>query len=463
VVPDNLRYGGGVSQTLLNPGVAVIIVVAGILLCVLPRRRAIIPFLLTAILLPADQVLVIAGLHFPLLRILILFGMVRIAMTKGQGQKVLSGGVNGIDVAFLSLSLTTTVAGVLLFHNSEAFIYQMGQLYTAFGAYFLLRCLIRDGEDVVRAIRTLAVIVVLLAGVMVVEQVTRGWNPYALLGGARSAFYAHELIREGRVRSMGSFSQPLLAGWFAAATIPLFIGLWITNKNYRGSAVFGILGATVMMFATHSSTSTISYMAGLLAFCFWVFRNQLRLIRWGTVAVLVGLNMVMKAPVWHLLARVDVAGGSTSWQRYDLIQTCVTHFWNWWLVGTNLNSRWGWSMWDTTNQYVATAYSGGLLGLIFLIAVLVYGFKYVGRARKAATDKKQALFFWALGSALFSSAIGFIGVSLWDQSIVGWYALLTCICAAVPVAIRARVPQTESPLPYTNVLRRPSWSSRQHV
>ena len=95
-------------------------------------------------------------------------------------------------------------------------------------------------------------------------------------------------------------------------------------------------------------------------------------------------------------------------------------------------------MFDTANQYVQTAINGGLLGLILLIAVIVYGFKYLGRARRAATDKKQALFFWALGSALLAYTVAFFGISLWDQSVVLWYALLAFIGAvAAPQSVRA--------------------------
>jgi hypothetical protein len=166
---------------------------------------------------------------------------------------------------------------------------------------------------------------------------------------------------------------------------------------------------------------------------------MMRLIRWVIVITLVSLHVVMKAPVWHLISRIDLSGGSSSWHRYFLIDTCIRHFGDWWLVGTSSNGDWGWDMWDTANQYVADAYTGGLLGLIFFIAILVYGFKYVARAREAATDKQQEVFFWALGATLFAYTVSFLGISLWDQSVVEWYMLLALIGAvAVPQAQRAK-------------------------
>ena len=65
---------------------------------------------------------------------------------------------------------------------------------------------------------------------------------------------------------------------------------------------------------------------------------------------------------------------------------------------------------------------------------------WVGRERRRR-DKKQALFFWALGATLLAYVVSFFGISLWDQSIVGWYLLLAIISAvAVPQKAKAAVP-----------------------
>jgi hypothetical protein len=440
VVPENLRFGGGASGTVLNPAVAVILVLAGVLMCLLPQKKAIIPFLLTSILIPGDQILVIAGLHFQLLRILILFGMIRIFVIKGPGEwNVFSGGLNKMDKLLILLFLTSAAAGVLLFRNTQAFIFQAGELYTAFGTYFLLRCLIRDREDVVRVIRTLAVIVVVLGAVMVLEQLT-GRNPYALLGGARADYFAGNIEREGRIRATASFGTPILAGVFGAVSLPLFIGLWLSDKKQRRVAVLGIVGATVMTLASNSSTPAIGYLAALVGLCLWPIRGMMGIIRWSIVALLVCLHMVMKASVWHLINRIDISG--SSYHRTALIDQCIGHFSEWWLIGTASNAGWGWDMWDTANQYVQTAQNSGLLALMLFIAMLVYGFKYLGKARRAATDKKEELFLWCLAVALFVHAISFFGISYWDQSVVGWYALLAFVGAiAVPLKMYATQPQ----------------------
>jgi hypothetical protein len=366
--------------------------------------------------------------------------MIRIFLIKGQGKwNVFSGGVNSIDKLLILLSITSAVAGVLLFQNTQAFIFQLGALYSVFGIYFLLRCLIRDHEDVVRSIRVLAFIVAVLGGLMMFERVT-ATNPYKLLEGARAQNYAQEMLRDGRIRAMGSFAQPIPAGMFGAVALPLFFGVWLAEKRHRLSAGMGIVGAAAMVIASNSFTPMFGLLAGLFGLCLWPVRGWMRTIRWGIVGMLVSLQMVMKAPVWALITHLDISG--SSYHRFQLIDQCIHHFGEWWLIGTSANANWGWDMWDLANQYVEKAVTGGLLALICFIAIIVYGFKYLGEARRAATDKNQALFFWALGSALFANTMAFFGISLFDQSIVGWYLLLAFISAvAVPQTVQTPVPQ----------------------
>jgi hypothetical protein len=433
VVPENLRYGGGAGETILNPAVALVLLITGLLILFLPQRKALIPFLFTSILIPEDQVLVIAGVHFPLLRILILFGMVRIFLVKGAGEwKIFSGGMNRLDKAVIALALTSAIAGVLLFQNSQAVVYQAGSLFSAFCLYFFLRCLIRDLEDVNRVLRVLAVVVVILACIMTYERLTGGKNPYGYLGGANAKYFSADLDRDGTIRATASFGTPIIAGVFGAITVPLFAGLWLSDRTQRGVAMLGIFSGTVITLMSNSSTPVMAYGAAVLGFALWQFRNMMRIFRWAIVISLVFLQMVMKAPVYHLITRIDISG--SSYHRYALIDQTVHHFWDWWLVGTASNASWGWDMWDTANQYVASAITGGLLTLIFFISVLVHGFKYVGRARKATADKHEALFLWALGVTLFAYTVAFFGISLWDQSVVEWNTLLAIISAvAVPI------------------------------
>ena len=444
MIPENLRFGGGVAESALNPIVAAILLIAGLLILVLPRNKALTPFLLTAFLIPSDQVLVLMGLHFPLLRLLLLFAGLRLLLIKVQGQgPLLSGGVNKIDKVVILLALTSAIAGILLNRNAQAVVYQLGLLYTAFGVYFFLRCMIRNQDDVIKTIRTFAVIAAVLGCIMLYEQLAHGRNPYALLGGAKASYFAMDLGRDGKVRATATFGTPILAGTLGAVLMPLFVGLWTSKREHRLIAAIGFLGATLMVGASHSSTPAFAYLFGLLGLCLWPLRNRTRAIRWGIVILLIGLQAAMKAPVYHLITRMSISG--SSYHRYALIDETVRHFGEWWLFGTNNNANWGWDMWDTCDEYVSRAVSSGLLGLILFIAIIVLGFKYLGNARKATTDKKEALFLWAMCAALLAQTMAFLGVSYWDQSIVGWYAFLAFVSIiAVPMATKANEPQLGS-------------------
>ena len=235
--------------------------------------------------------------------------------------------------------------------------------------------------------------------IMAYEQIT-GSNPYALLGGSRASFYASLMVRDGDLRATGSFGHPILAGTFAAVLLPLFIGLWWKARIYRRLALAGITAVTVMVVASHSSTPLLAYVAGLTGLCFWPFRNQMRLIRWSILLIVVSLHLVMKAPVWHLISRIDLVGGSSGYHRYELVNQCIRHFGDWWLIGVKDNGQWGWDMWDTANQYVATAQSSGFLPFLLFLSIIIYGFKYVGKLRRASTSRNEALFVWALAASL---------------------------------------------------------------
>jgi hypothetical protein len=440
---EHLRFGGGVSGTVLHPAVLVVVLLAGVLMCVWPRRKAIIPFLAAAILIPMDQVLLIGPAHFPMLRLLILFGIIRIVKEMVYSKaRLFSGGMNKIDWAVILSSVFIALNGILLFQDSKAAINQLGSLYTVFGVYFLLRFLIQNDEDVWRAIQTLAWVAAIVAVIMTYEQAT-GHNPYAMLGGAQAANYASLAVRDDRFRAQGPFGHSILAGTFGAILMPLFVALWWKGRRYRVRAVMGIVSATVITVACNSSTPVLGYAAGVVALCLWPARRWMRAIRWGIAFTLVSLHLVMKAPVWHLISRIDITGGSSSWHRFMLVDQCIRHFGDWWLLGVKDTSAWGFEMWDTANQYVSTCENSGLLPFLMLVAILVYGFKYLGRARRAGKDRKTALFMWALGSALFANMVAFLGISYFDQTIVAWYALLAMISTATVARSKKALSQVQ--------------------
>ncbi len=409
-----------------------VLVVGAILVC-LPRKLIIAPLVAALILIPMDQVLLIGGLHFPMLRFLALFGFARLIREKlATRARLFSGGVNKIDIAVVSFALITGLAGILLFQQMGALVYQLGNIYTIFGLYFLLRFLLRDQTDIVRLFRALAFVAAAVAAVMTWEVVT-GRNPYALLGGAQASTYATVMARGDRLRATACFAHPIIAGTFGAILVPLFVLLWQSAKRNRMPAIVGIVSAIVITLASNSSTPVLALAGGILALCMWPIRNHMRVIRWAIAILIVALHLAMKAPVWHLIARIDVSGGSSSYHRFELVNQCIQHFSDWWLIGLKSTYEWGWDMWDTANQYVSICDGSGLFPFILFLAIIVYGFKYLGRARRCAPSVQTEKLFWALGAALFANVVAFMGISYTDQIQVVWYGLLAAISA---VAVR---------------------------
>ena len=417
---------------MVHPIILIAVLIAGVVILLGARNRALGAFLAAALLIPTDQVLLIGALHFPMLRVLIIFGAIRMIRAKTSGVKILGAGWNKIDVAIIVLTITTAVDQILLWQQSATVVFQLGNIYSAFGTYFFLRFMIRDENDVLQTIRTMAYISLVVAVIMTFERAT-GKNPfYAYLGGAHANMYGSAIEREDNFRATGCFGHPNLAGAFGAISLPLFVGLWWKDKSNRKIAAMGMAATAIMAWASGSSTALLGFGGGLIALCLWPMRRWMRPLRWSIVLVLVSLHIAMKSPVWHLITRIDLTGGSSSYHRFALINQCILHFSDWWMMGTKYYADWGWDMWDLSDQYVWTADTAGLIPLLAFLALIVYGFKYVGKARRAAVgDQRRELLIWALGGSLFANVVSFVGIDYFDQTMVAWYALLSMIPVTV--------------------------------
>ena len=102
----------------------------------------------------------------------------------------------------------------------------------------------------------------------------------------------------------------------------------------------------------------------------------------------------MKAPVWFLIARIDLVGGSSSDHRAELVNMFITRVSDWWLIGAD-SANWGWGMWDTANQYVGEGLAGGMATFVCFLGLIALAFRRVGRARKAVAGDPSRLVFAA--------------------------------------------------------------------
>jgi len=259
---------------------------------------------------------------------------------------------------------------------------------------------------------------------MISEQFTH-INPFGLVGGIG----LESTIRDGKVRSAGVMGC-IYAGAFAGVLPPVFTWLWTTGKA-RMLAAIGLVASVIMVITSASSTSYLALGGSLVGLVFWPLRKKMRLVRLGLVALLVSLHMVMKAPVWMLIARIDLTGSSSGYHRAALLDNCIRHFWDWWLIGTQNYNNWGWDMWDLCNQFVAVAVTSGLFPLVCYILIFKRGFSALGNARKQIEgDKRQEFLLWALGSVLFATIVASFGINYVPQLLMGFFPLLACISVA---------------------------------
>jgi hypothetical protein len=101
-----------------------------------------------------------------------------------------------------------------------------------------------------------------------------------------------------------------------------------------------------MVLMANSSTPILAYVAGILGLLLWPVRRKMKVVRWLIVITLGVLAIVMNAPVWFVIAHINVVGGSGGYDRAFLIDMCMRHIRDWWLIGTNQNGNWGYDMWE---------------------------------------------------------------------------------------------------------------------
>jgi hypothetical protein len=439
MVPEHLQFGGGASDTQIHPLVAVYLLVAILLILVLPRTKAISPFLFVYFTIPMGQVVVLGSLHFTVLRFLILAGLARMTfLHRPSSGGRFTGGFNGIDKAVVLWSASAAILFVLHFRETGAIIKSGGTLLDTLGGYLVVRFLIPDGETIRRTIKVLAAICTVNGAFMIYEKIS-GINMFGLLGGIP----VQAFVRDGHIRASGVFGY-LWAGAFAGALVPLFVWLWSERKS-RTAALIGFSGATAMMIASYSSTSFLAYGGALVGLAFWPLRQKMRAIRWGLTIMLVVLHLVMKAPVWALIGRVNLTGSSAGSQRYMLVDMTIQHFSAWWLTGTDSYMRWGFDSWDLCNQFVAVALTGGLLSLIFYVLIFKRCFSSIGTARRLVNgDRDQEWYFWCFGSSLLATVVAHFGINYMAQLIMGFFALVACISVTTSERVPALVKETET-------------------
>jgi hypothetical protein len=304
---------------------------------------------------------------------------------------------------------------VIQWMNLKAAINRSGVLFDVIGLYWLFRQKLRSWTDVKFAFKLFAWCALILMPFIVFEWST-GRNPFVILGRVITD------VRYERYRCQGAFPHAIMLGLYWATLVPVFIGLAATEGTKY--LYWGAAGASIFIVCGTASTTPLVVLAGvILLLLLFRYRIYGRQMFYYFCAMVAALHIAMKAPVWHLIARVNIVGGSTGWHRFNLIDEAIKHFSEWAILGTRSTAHWGWGLWDITNQYVLEAVRGGLITLILFIVLLVKAVETVGRYSLNSTTVDRRWLGWCLCVSIIGHCVSFMGVSYFGQIMMLLYLM----------------------------------------
>jgi hypothetical protein len=405
------------------------------------RKYFLLPFMVAACFIPADQRIIVLSLDFTPLRILLIVGVVRLLLRK----ELRTVKWNRFDKLVLLWAVVGAIIYTLQWMDFRAVIYKCGILFDILGWYWLFRVNIHSWDDVRFVFRILAICSIVTAGFVGAEWIT-GQNPFAILGKVTTG------VREGRYRCQAAFPHSIMLGLFWATLVPTFIALAMSNQ-FKWFYWVASAASVFIVAATASSTPICTLVLVLLLLALFRYRRYGSLAAWGLCAITVMLHIVMRAPVWHLISRIDIVSGSTGWHRYHLIDQAINNFSEWAFLGCRSTSQWGFMLEDVTNQFVLEGVGGGLITLVLFIALLVVAIKTVGGYSLYRISLCQQWLVWGICISMLGHCIAFFGVSYFGQirtllflcfAVVGWiYGLPNPVITVPKPKIRPQyVPQS---------------------
>ena len=407
------------SPTTITGPTLLITIALALITFFIPRRYLVLPYVIGACFAPADQTLMVGELDFQVLRILVVVGMLRLAL-RGE---IIAIQWNRFDKLILAWFVVGSMIYVAQWMSLTALINRCGRFVEWLCLYWVFRQTVRSWKDLRFAYVALAFCALAMLPFVVLEWI-RGANPFAVLGRVSTA------LREENYRCQATFPHAIMMGLFWATLVPLFVGFARQQGHYRMAFWAAAVASALMIWMTASSTPILTVMAvGVLLLAF-PWRQYTGTAAWGVLALLIALDLVMKAPVWHLVARVGVVSGSTGWHRYYLIDQAIHNFRQWMLLGTRETRSWGWGLEDVTNQYILEGVRGGFLTLVLFCVILFVGARTVVRLSLRSRDRNESYLAWGLFVTIIAHCLSFIGVSYFGQIDMIWYLLLASVAFA---------------------------------
>jgi hypothetical protein len=302
----------------------------------------------------------------------------------------------------------------MLWWSVGAFINRLGKFYDIFSLYFISRILIKNVEDIASVLKVLVLICIPITVLMIYEYKT-GRNMFSILGGVPE----YSMIRGGKIRAQGSFEHPILAGSFGATLFPVLFGVRSAKGITKKLFILGIISSILIVMASNSSGPLISLIFGGIGMVGWKYRDKMNIIAFFTTCGLIGLHIVMKAPVWALIMRMGSSG--SYYHRYQIIDETINNFNEWWLLGTRSTTHWGHlhTMHDIANNYCRIAIDGGVFSVLLFISIIIMALKNaIKAANKASSGEHFQKLYWCIGVSLFVHAVSLMGVSYVGSSLL---------------------------------------------
>lgn len=395
-----------------------LLIAASLCVLTLPPRWALVALIVGTVYLTKGLGFTIGGVMLHSHRILLLVAVLRM-FTKDE--------LSGIRLQFVDKLVLASIGWLLfanIFHEQEpgsGFIFSAGTGFEALSSYFLIRAWCRGFEEVQLLAGSLAIVFVPIALSMLAEK-SLVTNPLGILGSGEFVN-----IREGIVRSRGTFTHAILAGSIAAACFPLMLSIWRNNKLL---SIVGMVAILSMVVSCHSSGPLVSFFVTCAILFGWVLRHHTRKMVWLAIIGYIVISLISNRPGYHaIVTRLDLTGSSTAYYRCLMIDTAIAHFNEWWLIGTDRTVHWiqsgvgsiigdGKHM-DITNMYIATGVNGGFLSTLSLFGIVVFSIRNVvlmATNENILGSDVERFSIWCLGAAVGSLAISGLSVAFFDQS-----------------------------------------------
>jgi hypothetical protein len=406
--PNRFEFMEYVNQTIIHPITIVMILLTVVVLFGGPRRFWLLAIGLTMCMIPTAQRVVVFGVDFSVMRMLAVIGIVGVA-ARGEFRAIRFGWFDLVVIACIAITIPMTI----IRGDTHQLMNRIGTSFDYVFFYLIGRVMLRSVDDVASLAKMLVILAIPVGLSMANEKLT-GRNLFHFLGGVPE----FTPIREGKLRAQGAFPHPIIAGAWFAASVPLIAVLWSVkgrDMNSRATAIAGVFGCTIGVFATASSTPVGGLLAGFLGFVLYRFRFQLKTVRPWILLLCLALHFATTRGFHALLyTKFTFVSGSTGEHRYKIVQKCIEHFSEWAFFGTRSTYHWGWGLDDVTQEYVKAGVQGGLLGMILLVVVLVKSFSNAGKIMRSS-DSQLAIVGYLMGASVAVHAVNWLGSAYFGQ------------------------------------------------